>query len=525
MKKQHARLMLPLLVGTLMTGCIDQHVQPQVEEQQATREQQIEEFRKLQGMFKRHERPYVSSTMFEEPVPRPAYLSKRVMVSTERPVNLKYYTQLLSAQIGKPVRIGQDVYTIDAEVANDAVDADATAQNLNMGTGISGASLAERNTLILSPLRMKERLHVDGTAEQALDTLTSVFNIHWKYDAEQVTLYKLETRTFPLGLLSTETLKVDYNGTVSADENESGLSTTTSSEFNGATYPQYVEAIRAMLSPYGKVNAIGATGSVTVTDTPEKLGSVEAFVKNENKTLLAQVAMDVQVVTISSRDGSDVGVIWNNVLADLGDISLSGFSNQPTFENGSPSELTATITGGRLSGTALLLKALDTKARVSVVTRETRTVLNNVPTTIRDVARIEYPSEVELVTEEGVTTATTTKDAITPGFDMTLLPRITPDNRVVLHVTTTMSRDAGFEALSTGDFTQKFYTTSTKSFRTVQVIRNSATGMLTGYINSRLSGKEEGVGDSKNWVLGGGNAESKSRDMMVIFVTPHIERG
>ncbi len=497
-----------------MSGCIiGQEIQKQAEDTGSIAQNRLDKERLSQTKFKRHDMPFISGATFLEPEPTPDYLHKQVMIRTQTPLNLKYYSNNLSLQIGRPVRIGQDIYSIDDELSEDESDIEGD-------TSSEVLAVQEATNTLLSPLRMKEKLTINASAEDALNIIASSFNVHWKYDKEQVIFYKTETRTFRLSLLMNDSLEVSYNG-AGSEETSGSLSTTSTSKYEGGTYTAYVDNIKNMLSSYGSVDALPNTGAIIVTDTPEKLGAVEDFLKEENKTLLKQVALDVEIVMVSSKDGKDVGMVWNSLLAQFDDVSFSGISNQPSYSE-STSELSMGVKVGKLAGSSLLLQALAQKARVSVVTRETRTVLNNTPAQFRDVNIIEYPSETEIVTDEGVTTVSTTKDTIRPGFDMNVLPRITDDNRIILNVVTSISRNTGFDELTSDTYTQKFANMSLKELKTTEVIRDSDTAMLTGYINSSLNSTTEGTGHSDFWLLGGGNSSGDDRDMLIIFVTPHI---
>lgn len=504
-----------------LSGCIDRTVSPQVESKISFNEQRIDKARSENSNFKRHSVPFVSGSTFVEPEPLPAYLNKTVFLQATTPVGIKYYANNISDQIGMPVRVGQDIYTVDRIITEELQT--STTSSEDAVTIID--KLVTDNQEKRSPLAMRESIKLQGTAKQVLDKLASTFNIHWKYDNEQVTLYKLETRHLRLNLLLKEEMTANFQGSTTSGSSEGGLTSSITSTFEGASFDKYTSTIEAMLSPYGSVHVLGNSGAVVVTDTPAKLDGVESFLKFENKSLTQQIALDVEVVRITSEDGNDIGIVWDDLLADIGDLSLGVISNTPSLSQSNVTEASATINAGRLSGSSIVLKALANKARVSVLTRETRKVLNNSPAEFRDISVIEYPSESTLSTNDGVTNISVTKGTIRPGFDMTVVPRITDDNNVILSVVTTMSRNLPFDEINTGGSTQKFANLVLKEFKTVEVIKDGNTSMLTGYISNSLSDMQEGTGSADMWALGGGQSTSKNKDLLIIFVTPHIFRG
>lgn len=68
-----------------------------------------------------------------------------------------------------------------------------------------------------------------------------------------------------------------------------------------SVYTSIEEAIKVMLSPYGKVLASPATGSITVVDTPDSLDRIATYIDRENKSLSRQIAINVTVLSVTLR--------------------------------------------------------------------------------------------------------------------------------------------------------------------------------------------------------------------------------
>lgn len=515
------KCLFTVVLGAMVSGCVtDKTITPEVNDQIRFQEARLDQKRMEQSSFKRHSVPFVSASSFEEDEPVPAYLRKDVYLHAPTPVSLKYYANNISNQIGMPVRLAQDLYSVDRIISEQSTTTTTSTETSETSSTFNSELLEKQ-----SPLAMRESLKLQGSAQNALDQIASTFNVHWKYDKEQVVFYKLETRHLRLNLVVQEQLQTDFVGSTTSGSSQGGLTSTITSSFEGASFDAYHEAIESMLSPYGEVHVLGNSGAVVVTDTPVKLAAVEKFLEFENKNLTKQIAIDIEVVRLTSLDGSDIGVVWENAIANLGDLSLGVISNAPALSQSNVTEVTGTINSGRLAGSELILQALAKRARVSAVIKDTRKVVNNSPATFRDIRVNEYPSEVNQTVTEGVTTFTTTKGTIRPGFDMTILPRITDDNRIILSLVTTMSRNEGFETITGGGNTQRFANLIQKELKTIEVIRDGHTSMLTGYISKEKADRTEGTGKPDFWVLGGGQAASNNKDLLVIFVTPKIFRG
>ncbi|WP_299194674.1 hypothetical protein [uncultured Amphritea sp.] len=506
----------------MLTGCINETIAPKVDSNLAFNEQRLEQVRMENAGFKRHSLPFVAGTTYLEPEELPLYLKKQVYIDPRTALDLKYYANNLSEQIGVPVRIGQDIYTIDSSINSDLQESSGSSSAVASEETANKTidKLIVDNQKRLSPLSMRERVFLKSTAEVALNKLASSFNVFWRYDEGSVTFYKLKTDTFRLNFLLEENLDISSTGV--SGSNSGGLNTASSSKFTGGSYELYTETITSMLSEFGQVRSLPNSGGIVVTDTPDKLEIIGSFVKNENDNLLRQVAVDVEVVRVTKSDGKDVGVVWDSLLADLGDASLSVLSNTPALSQTFLNQAGITSNAGRLNGSQLLLKALAKKTHVSVVTRDTKTVMNNTYATLRDVSTIEYPSNTTVTVDQGVTTVSSEKAVVTPGFDMNILPRITADNQIIMNIVAIMKGQPTFETVTTSTSTSKYSTTTSKELKTTKVLRDGDTAMLSGYINSNLRTGEEGTGDSSFWLLGGGQSSGESRDLLIIFVTPHI---
>jgi type IVB pilus formation R64 PilN family outer membrane protein len=503
-------------IAVLLTGCIN-NVIPDSDSTLSFQKQRFERASQAASSFKEHKLPFVSAGTFEKPEPYPAYLNKTVFVSVQKPSSLKYFASKISSQIHKPVRISEDIYAVDSIIGGD--EEEDKLDNDDDSTILVNSSNSPTEP---SPLAMREVFNTSGTAVQALNEITSRFNVHWKHTDNEVLIFKLETKRMSLHLLTSESLESSFVGASTTEDN--GLTTKITSKFEGADFEKYQKTLENMLSPYGKAQLLPNSGAVVVTDTPDRVSDIANFIKDENKSLTRKVALSVEVIQVQSSDDSDVGLIWQDLLANFGNVAISGSSTEPQFSQTVTGSLSTAFNGGKLTGSNLLIKALASKARVTVLTKETRMVLNNTPAPFRDVSIIEYPSETTQTVDNGVTTISSTKGTIRPGFDMNVLPRILDDNRILLNVTTTMSRALPFETITSGGSTQKFANLVQKEFKTTDIIRDGELTMLTGYINSASSASEEGTGNSGFWALGGGQSTSKSKDMLIVFVTPYLSR-
>lgn len=521
-----SRLLKAAVMSALMSqvsGCLlDPTVPEKINESYDIQATRIDTERSQLAQFKHHKLPYVSGAVYEEPKPLPSFLKTSVYVDGTRSIaglGLKYYADKISRQIDMPVRIGQDLY----QISDDEDDNSSNRLSRHTDNIMDQADQSD----VISPLDMKERLTLQGSAKQTLDELTAAFDTYWEYDNREVRIYKLKSETFNLDYLIQENETTTSVGSASSndDENSSsgaGMSTSLTSTFTGATYENYQTTIKNMLSKYGSVSTLAHTGTIVVTDVPENLSDIRKFIDRENSKLTQEVALDVEVAQVTSSDGKDVAVVWQDLLSRFQDGGLSLTSAIPDLSSDQQNTLTGSLSGGSLKGSSLILRALAEKSNVRVLQRDTRTVVNNTPAQFRDIDIIEYPSVTGSSVDEGVITTSTEKGEIRPGFDMTLIPRITTNNRVIVNIVSTISRALPFDTVSNQYSTSRYSHVQKKEVKTTKVVQDGRTALVSGYLSSSLSSSKSGTGSASFWVLGGGGSTSKDRELLLIFITPHI---
>lgn len=108
-----------------------------------------------------------------------------------------------------------------------------------------------------------------------------------------------------------------------------------------------------------------STGSLTVTDTPDVLDSVQEIVNKRNNEMSRQVVLNVEILSIkkSPNRRNRLNAVFND--GHLG-LSLGG-----SFGNAAENVITSgvSIVDGKLAGSKAFLKALSSQGSVSVVTQ------------------------------------------------------------------------------------------------------------------------------------------------------------
>ena len=78
------------------------------------------------------------------------------------------------------------------------------------------------------------------------------------------------------------------------------------------------KSIKGLLSSKGRYLIDRVTGTLTVTDSPRIIKSVDAYIKRLVKAASRQVGLEVSILEVSLSDEYQAGVDWSKVAGVLG---------------------------------------------------------------------------------------------------------------------------------------------------------------------------------------------------------------
>lgn len=318
---------------------------------------------------------------------------------------------------------------------------------------------------------------------------------------------------------------------------------TTIFSLNGAFWSNLNDTVKSMLSTTGNVHILPATSSVTVTDRPSVILRVDNFIQQQNVSLKRQVQIDVQVLSVETNKEDNYGINWNlafqgsngnvfiNGAAAGGNTSTSGGGTTsssglvPVF---APNSTTQSFTiagapGTSLSGSQLLLQALSTIAKVSVVTATSASTLNNQPVPIEFVDNVSYVSgyQTYFVGLNGGQNNLVTSN-LSYGFMFHILPNIEDNGTVNLQIAMSMSQLKSMEHVTIqGQYVQLPNMVQRDTMQKV-TLHSGETYVVTGFDENANNVVNTGVGNAFNWLLGGGVSTKARRIRLVMLVTPRV---
>lgn len=378
-------------------------------------------------------------------------------------------------------------------------------------------------------------VNYSGTIDGLLDNLTSKLGLSWKYSDGVVKIYYLDTRTFTLyGVLADSQVKANVGGATGGSTATSSSTSTSSSSASSSVSSQTTQvsssssimtsaenAIKAMLSPLGQVFVSPATGTVVVTDTAQVLDVVESYINSENNTMTKQVAIQVDVLSVTQSGDQQLGIDWSLVYETLKkSITVSSL-----FPTANANTLAASIidTNSHWNGSQVLLKALETQGRVSLQTSSSVTTLNNQPVPVQVATQVGFIESITTTVTPNVGTSTQiVPGKITSGFSMNLLPHVLPNDDILLQFAIDLSSSLKIKSITSGNATVQIPEIDVRNFLQRVSLRSGQTLVLSGFEQTSNNIESSGTLSPDNWLLGGGNRANRKRDILVVTITPVI---
>jgi len=306
----------------------------------------------------------------------------------------------------------------------------------------------------------------NGGVAGLLDLIASRNGVSWRYQNGAIEIYRLLTKTFKVhavpgtsglsatveqsgsgatggsgsGSAQTGGLGGSGGATTTSGSTAGNSSTTQSSSISSTgldAWKDLEDGIKTIQGPTGKFHISQSSGTITVTDTPEKVEQIEKLINETNKNLTEQVVLHYQVLSVDNTDATRANVNWTAVFNALNHnygVSLASMA-LPHAAAGSALmqaviPTTATGTMGQMAGSQVIADILETQNHVTRVTTGSVTTLNNKPAPVQIIDEKGYvlASQATNTINIGTTTGAQQSKIIT-GFSMNLLPHII-DERV-----------------------------------------------------------------------------------------------
>lgn len=461
----------------------------------------------------------------------------------------------VSSLTGLPVFVGADIRTPSASGSASAAPMPGGAPSPSIPsipggplppTGYSsafgtGSSAPTGPITVGSPFAA----NYSGSLSGFMNMVSAYYGVFWKTETSGLRFFQMDSKTFRIAALPGDTR---LSSTVEASSNSSGggaggaggpggggdsgksgsSANSTGVAFTGlSVWASLENGIKQMLSAGGRVYASPATGTITVTDTPNVLGLVSDFVKTQNQALNRQVSVNVRVLSVALDDADDYGINWDAVYKNLATASnaysIALRTAFPVANGAGNLVISAPATSGsRWAGSSAMISALSSQGRVTELTSSTLVTLNNQPSPVNVGRRVSYLASSSTTQTANVgSTSSLTPGTIQTGFSMTLIPHIIDSREILLQYSIDLSSLLQLTTISSGTSSIQAPDISTSNFIQRVKLLSGETLVVAGFDQDNLSAVSNGVGAADNVALGSRNG-SKKRNMIVVMIQPNL---
>ena len=472
---------------------------------------------------------FVSDTAFkvEKPkAPLPPVFKQDFVFNSNSRMTLDEIASEVSLQIDLPIRITED--------AKQYLSGNNNTSSGTQSNNQTSLSTSNGNNSDDEP---KMRLHFVGSLEELLKQITSRFNLSWKYDEKQngIDIFRYETKTFRLTLVrdkSTSKSTIKNGDTNSLSPQQSSL------EVDSGVIDQWKsaeDAISKILNGDGSVTTLPSTGYVTVTTTPVLMSKVADYVNTVNSIAGKSVMIQVDVYNVEQTASSNYGLDWNVVMkASSGLLKWNTTGIADALANPLTSAQTATIsaglTGGALSGSEVLLQALQHIGKITSKSNPMVYTINGQPVSLNMSTQQAYIKQMDSNVQTGsgsdYVTTTVTPSTINTGFNLKLTPYVEPNNKVILNMSLIMDTLKSMRREQTGSEQAQGYvelpTVDSKAFSYVAKLKSGQAIIIASFNDDAANMEVNSVGGEDTWALGGKKGTAKTHSMTVVSVTPYV---
>ncbi|MDQ6211482.1 PilN family type IVB pilus formation outer membrane protein [Achromobacter insolitus] len=555
-------LVFAIAAATALSGCALQRIkdtEARVDDAYGEHAASAESMRKTRDRaVEVIDRPWVSKTPIIRPsaAAYPAPLQCPITFVPVAAISVFEFGQTVTALCGIPVRVTPDAIAALSGGSRAARTPDMTPPGSNGGpmppggvSALGGASsvpsMSARDTTITG-------IRWDGKPLPGLlDAVTARLGLSWTYRDGAVLIHYLDTKVFRVYAIQSKTnmQSVVQSGTQLASSGAGGQGAaggTASSGAGGSTVSggstqttmvsiesnlaeDVDRMVKSMLTPgLGQSSLSVSTGTIAVTDTPDVLARIAAYLKTENRNITRQALFNITVAVVQRTETDDQGLdltaVYKSLNGNYGITVANAFTAASSAGSASIGILdTATGTAGQFAGSKAILRALSSQGRVSIVTQPSVTTLNYQPVPVQVAKQTSYLAAVSnTATAQVGSTSALTPGTVTTGFSMDLLPFMIDSEQMLLQFTMNLSTDPRLRTVTSGDNSIEVPEVDSRIFSQRVRLRSGQTLILSGFEQNVDRGSRSGMFSPSNWLTGGGGSTNNRREVVVILITPIV---
>jgi len=405
--------------------------------------------------------------------------------------------------------VSQETTVGSADATSTGGPTDALAAALGNITSNSSTASTIQSRQIQVGIEGAIQLKYEGKLRGLLDMIATNFNINWEYKGGTIVFSPAVTRVFDVPALPiVADLQFSMEAGTSGASSRGMQSAQTTGGFN--IWDELERTMKGIVGQDGTFRMSAQTGQIVVIARPSTVARVATYLTQLNAQLEKQVAISVNVYSVSVSD-------TDNYSSELSNILGVNFSNGPQGLNW------AVVGPGQAGPASSVVSALSGRSDVSTVTSASVTALNGVPVPVQVANTQAYAKSVSVTqTDQGITGSVEAAD-VTTGFNLHLVPKILGNGSLLLQYGMNISELNSLESFSVpGGGQIQLPNTTNRNFIQQAQIPNGATLVLAGFEQVRASNNGRGAGHSGLWPFGGSRNSSMNREVIVIAITPVV---
>ena len=417
-----------------------------------------------------------------------------------------------------------------------------TYQNLNevIGSLTNNLGVSVRlNRELVTNANLPITLNTEGSLYSVLNTIANHYGIYWAEENGGISFFVTTTRTFSIAALGdaiTNVVSVSGEQGASNSGGGSGGGSSASTGEQRATFSaSNLSAFKAMedviktsmLSSVGKVVATPSAGSITVTDTPDKVARIAGYIDAQNKLFSKQIMLEFKVYSVTKTSGDTLGFDWAAVFR----AASTRYGMQltaPSSASPTAASLAYKVLPGANSsytGSEAIARAMQEYATVTEITSTTLSSLNYKPMQYRDGENRSYiASTSSTSTTVGITNSTQTA-VLKLGFSVNIIPAAQENGDVLMQISISRISLLNLERIVQGQgaTSSTIQTPNTNENSLIQQIKSKSgeTIVLAGFDQNNNDGKQQGIGFASNLLFGSETGNAKQR-LLVFTLTPVV---
>lgn len=475
----------------------------------------------------------------------PPLLKQRVTLKFPGRANLRTIAERITKVTGIPVSLKPDVFMPLSMFIG------GNSQRMQASTSVAAGPAAPYAPAPFAGVNNvsddMELNFVDAELSDVINQIDSRFGIDFTYQADTgITFSRLLTRTMKINANPDDDnsfASASGVGGVNGSSNQGGGSSSSSTTTTNSVWTGIDKVLATIKSPVGNYAINQATHTVTMTDTKEVIEVARKYLDVENAIMSQQVAVRVEVVSVTSNDNKQLGLNWDGVFT-----KLSNLIPQWSVNIVSPASLTSPSTGSigmsiitppkdasnsflqKFSGSQGMIDALQGYGRVANRQIFAAVTMNGKKAPLERTREKSYLARTVPGGNAGSGSSTLPglePGQVTTGFISQIIPTILDNQSVVLSFKINNSDLLALTTISTGSGAtlQSIQSPDLDRFKTEQTValKSGATIVLTGFERNVDSYDQAGLTD--NIALGGSYTGTKTKESVVILITPVIVDG